>query len=151
MIKKHKDNIRNDSSNVASVSRMSSVTPWLGFPGFCGYAFDEFCTADVFYASDDDLFWRMFFCDIFRDGYAAIHHSKRLIAYVWVHESRRRIPDSKNLHVMSEGYHTYGRAVANTCACILNIFPTLSSRPSVRSCHECPLYLEAVWKFLYVG
>jgi hypothetical protein len=37
MIKKHKDNIRNDNSFVASVSRMSRVTPWFGFPGFGGF------------------------------------------------------------------------------------------------------------------
>jgi hypothetical protein len=55
MIKKHKDSIRNDGSYVASVSRMSRVTPWFGFPDFGGFTFDEFCTADVFYASDDDL------------------------------------------------------------------------------------------------
>jgi hypothetical protein len=55
MFKKHKDNIHNDSSFKASVSRMSRVTPWLRFPGFGGFAFDEFCPADVFCASEDDL------------------------------------------------------------------------------------------------
>jgi len=34
---------------------MSRVTPWLGYPGFGGFAFDEFCTADLFYTIDDDL------------------------------------------------------------------------------------------------
>jgi hypothetical protein len=56
MIKTHKNNIREDVSYIACVSWMSRVTPWLRFPGFGGFAFDEFCTADVFYASDDDLF-----------------------------------------------------------------------------------------------
>ena len=111
MIKKHKDNIRNDNSFVASVSRMSRVTPWFGFPGFGG-----FCLWWVLYCGRVLRQWRRHplmyvFCDVFHGVYTAIHHSERLIAYVWVHESRRRIPDSKNLHVMS----TYGRAVANIC------------------------------------
>ena len=48
----------------------------------------------------------------------------RLIAYVWVYESRRRIPDSTNLHVMSERYQTYGRAVADMCI-FTQYFPNL--------------------------
>jgi hypothetical protein len=59
---------------------------------------------------------------------------ERLIAYVWFYDRRRPISDSKNLHVMSEGRMDVRCLI---CACLLNIFP------SVRSCHEFPLYQGA--------
>lgn len=66
----------------------------------------------------------MFFCDFFMTDRQPFNIHERLIAYVWVNERRRRIPDSTNLHVMSEGYQTYGLVVADMCL-FTQYFPNL--------------------------
>ena len=104
---------------------MSRVTPWLGFPGFGVFPWMSFVLRTCFTPVTTTSFDVRSCATFFMTDRQPFNIQERLIAYVWVHERRRRrIPDSTNLHVMSEGYQLYGLAVADMCI-FIRYFPNL--------------------------